>query len=185
MDAPLWVFGYGSLIWDTGFQPVETRLARLHGWHRSFCMWSVHYRGTAAEPGLVLALDATEGACCHGVAFRATPGQEAQVLHDLRVRELISEAYHERWLPVALDDGRTVEAVTYVINHAHAQYTGPLSTAEQAAIIARAAGVRGPNRDYLHATVAHLDALGVADPDLAALASRVRQISGDPDAKAL
>ena len=185
MDAPLWVFGYGSLIWDTGFQPVETRLACLHGWHRSFCMWSVRYRGTAEVPGLVLALDAGEGAACRGLAFRAAPGAETEVLHDLRVRELISEAYHERWLPVVLDDGRTVEAVTYVINHAHEQYTGPLSPDEQAAIIARAAGMRGPNRDYLEATVAHLDGLGIADPDLAALASRVRQIGSDPRAKAL
>lgn len=185
MDTPLWVFGYGSLIWDPGFEPAERRLACLHGWHRSFCMWSVHYRGTAEAPGLVLALDALEGARCDGVAFRAAEGEEAQVLHDLRTRELISEAYHERWLPLVLDDGRAVEAVTYVINHAHVQYAGRLSMAEQAAIIARSAGVRGPNRDYLDATVDHLSALGIADAELAALASRVRQIGTDPGAKAL
>jgi cation transport protein ChaC len=185
MRAPLWVFGYGSLIWDPGFRAAEARLARLPGWHRSFCMWSVHYRGTAEEPGLVLALDEDDAAACHGVAFRVSEGEEAEVIGALRAREMISYAYLERTLPVTLDDGTRVEAVTYVINRAHAQYAGALTLAEQAAIIARAAGVRGPNRDYLEATVAHLAALGIADADLAALASRVRQIGAAAGAKAL
>lgn len=185
MHSPLWIFGYGSLMWDPGFQAAETRLAQLRGWHRSFCMWSVHYRGTTEAPGLVLALDETEGAVCNGVAFRPAPDEAAKVLAAIRKRELISEAYLERWLPVELDDGTTVLAVSYVINHAHAQYAGTMTVDRQASIIARAAGVRGPNRDYLDATALHLAALGIADADLAALASRVRQISDDRDAKPL
>ena len=50
MADDIWVFGYGSLIWDPGFACAEALVARLDGWHRSFCMWSVHYRGTAAAP---------------------------------------------------------------------------------------------------------------------------------------
>lgn len=185
MDAPLWIFGYGSLMWDPGFQAAETRLARLHGWHRSFCMWSVVYRGTAEAPGLVLALDEATGGFCRGVALRAAEGDADEILAAVRKRELISEAYLERRLPVELDDGTEVSAVSYVINRAHPQYAGRMTVAQQAAIIARSTGERGPNRDYLDATVAHLDALGIADADLAALASRVRQIGTDPDAKAL
>jgi glutathione-specific gamma-glutamylcyclotransferase len=185
METPLWVFGYGSLIWDPGFRPVEVRLARLQGWQRSFCMWSVHYRGTAETPGLVLALDAAEGAVCAGVAFRVAAGEEEEVLAGLRERELISYAYIERWLPVTIEGGLAVQAVTYVMNRAHAQYAGPLGVDVQASVIARASGVRGPNRDYLEATVSHLAQLGIADADLAALASRVRQISRDPAAKPL
>lgn len=185
MDRPLWIFGYGSLMWDPGFRFAETRLARLPGWHRSFCMWSVHYRGTAEAPGLVLALDETAGAACTGVAFRAVPGEEAEVLATVRKRELISEAYLERMLPVVLEDGTAVEAVAYVINRAHVQYAGTMSVERQAEIIACRAGVRGPNRDYLEATAAHLADLGIADAELAALVSRVRQIGGGRDAKAL
>lgn len=185
METPLWVFGYGSLIWDPGFRAAETRLARLQDWRRSFCMWSVHYRGTAQAPGLVLALDETEGAVCAGVAFRVAPGEEEAVLAALRAREMISYAYIERRLPVTLEDGRAVQAVTYVMNRAHAQYAGPLGADVQAAIIARATGVRGPNRAYLEATVSHLAELGIADAELAALASRVRQIGGDERANPL
>ncbi len=176
MDAPLWVFGYGSLIWHPGFAVAEQETARLEGWHRSFCMDSIHYRGTETAPGLVLALDARPGACCHGVAFRVTPGQEAEALAALRARELVSSAYRETRLPVALAGGRRVEALTFVIDPGHRQYRGGLSLEAQAAVIARAVGERGPNCDYLFNTVAHLAALGIADPELDQLAARVRAL---------
>ena len=53
----LWVFGYGSLIWEPGFDFDDRRLATLHGYRRAFCMTSIVYRGTPEAPGLVLALD--------------------------------------------------------------------------------------------------------------------------------
>jgi glutathione-specific gamma-glutamylcyclotransferase len=65
----LWVFGYGSLIWDPGFRRGRTPDRPADGWHRSFCMRSIHHRGSVASPGLVLALDRQDGALCDGVAF--------------------------------------------------------------------------------------------------------------------
>lgn len=170
----MWVFGYGSLIWHPGFAVAEQQVARLTGWHRSFCMRSIHHRGTEAAPGLVLALDAAPGAVCDGVAFRVAPGTEAETLAGLRERELISSAYLERELPVALAGGGTVTALAYVIDPDHVQYCGGIALEEQAQIIAAAVGGRGPNRDYLFSTAAHLAALGIADPDLEWLAARVR-----------
>ena len=117
----LWVFGYGSLMWEPGFDWQERVLARLSGWHRSFCMRSIHHRGTEARPGLVLALDAAEGAACDGVAFAVAAANADRTLDYLRERELISSAYLERTLPIALADGRAVEAVTYVIDPDHVQ----------------------------------------------------------------
>lgn len=70
--APLWIFGYGSLLWDPGFAWSARRPARLAGYRRSFCMRSIHHRGTEEEPGLVLALDAHEGTECAGLAFEPT-----------------------------------------------------------------------------------------------------------------
>ena len=177
MGDAMWVFGYGSLIWDTGFAVAERRVARLNGWRRSFCMHSVHYRGTVDAPGLVLALDRAAGAVCDGVAFRVVPGTEAATLDYLRARELISSAYLEARVTVTLQDGGAVEALTYVINQDHRQYCGALGFEDQAAIIARATGANGANRDYLFATVAHLGDLGVGDTELAALAARVREIT--------
>lgn len=162
----LWVFGYGSLIWHPGFDFVERRIATLGGYRRAFCMTSVHYRGTPERPGLVLALDADPGGTCVGVAFRVAGANAAATLAYLRERELIAYAYDEAWLPVELEGGGRVEAVSYVMNRAHPQYRGDLDLAAQAGIIAHAAGPRGSNREYLLNTVAGLEALGLRDPDL-------------------
>jgi len=173
-DKTLWVFGYGSLIWEPGFAYIDRQLARLEGWHRSFCMRSIHHRGTPEHPGLVLALDAAPDAVCDGVAFSVAPDQADAVIAYLRERELISSAYLERVLPITLADGRRVMAVTYVIDPDHVQYCGGLNLEEQAEIIAHAVGGRGRNIDYLWNTAAHLAELGLRDAELDWLADRVR-----------
>lgn len=176
MRGALWVFGYGSLIWNPEFPVAERALATLPGWRRSFCMRSIHHRGTVAAPGLVLALDASPAGSCNGVALRAEPGTEAATIAMLRERELIASAYREVTLPLTLADGRTVAAVAFVVDRAHPQYCGGLPLEEQARIIARATGGRGTNRDYLWQTAAHLADLGLADAELDWLAARVRAL---------
>jgi len=171
----LWVFGYGSLLWNPGFDVAEQSVATLHGWHRSFCMSSIHHRGTEEHPGLVLALDAAEGANCHGLALRVTPGTEEAAMKELRERELVSSAYLERELPVSLLDGREVTAVTYVIDPEHVQYVH-LPLEEQARVISTAVGGRGPNTDYLFNTAAHLTELGIEDDELDWLSARVKEL---------
>ena len=196
--AAMWVFGYGSLMWDPGFPVAAARLARLPGYHRSFCMRSIHHRGTPQAPGLVLALDAAPGAVCDGLALAVAPGAEAATLDYLRARELISSAYLETRQTVHLGGAAPgqgeprletrfetkveahVEAVTFVIDPDHVQYCGALPLEEQADIIAHAHGDRGPNRDYLWNTAAHLRQLGIADPDLCWLAERVRSLAPLP-----
>lgn len=172
----MWVFGYGSLLWNPGFEVAESVRGTLPGWARSFCMRSIHHRGSEVEPGLVLALDAAAEAACDGVALRVAPGTEDTTLAYLRERELISSAYLERMLNVGLADGRRITAVTYVIDPDHVQYCGGLPLEEQAQIIAHACGGRGPNSEYLYNTAQHLAELGVADPDLDWLSRRVAAI---------
>lgn len=172
----MWVFGYGSLLWNPGFPVARRAVATLPDYHRSFCMRSVHHRGTEDDPGLVLALDALPGASCRGLALAVEPGHEVPTLAGLRERELISSAYVERDLDVMLEDGRSVTAVTYVIDPRHVQYCGGLHLEEQARIIARATGGRGPNCEYLWNTAEHLAEIGLDDPDLDWLAARVRAL---------
>ena len=172
----MWVFGYGSLIWNPGFPVAEQHIATLTDWQRSFCMRSIHHRGTPQAMGLVLALDHVAGARCAGVAFRVAPGAEAQTLVQLRERELISSAYVEKDVQVRLATGAVQQALTYVINQTHDQYCGGLPLEDQAQIIARAVGGRGPNRDYLMSTARHLTDLGIGDPDLDWLVARVSQL---------
>jgi len=176
-QRPLWVFGYASLMWNPGFSVAERALATLHGFHRSFCMSSIHHRGTVDSPGLVLALDPSESGTCTGLALRVPEGEEAATVGYLRERELISSAYIERLLPVTLASGDTVDALAYVVDPMHEQYVAHLSLEQQAEIIARAVGGRGPNTEYLWNTTAHLEELGIADPDLAWLSDRVRALA--------
>jgi cation transport protein ChaC len=176
MQERMWVFGYGSLIWNPGFAVDKVVVARLHGWHRSFCMRSIHHRGTVANPGLVLALDRSTGAHCDGVAFLVSAGAEAETLSGLRERELISSAYIETHLTVELLTGGGAKTLAYVIDPDHDQYCGGLPLEEQARIIARSAGGRGPNAEYLFNTADHLETLAIADADLRWLATRVRQL---------
>ena len=175
-DNRMWVFGYGSLLWDPGFDHDQFQIADLHGYARSFCMRSIHHRGTERDPGLVPALDRDERATCRGVALRVQHGQEEQTLAYLRERELISSAYLEKNLTVHLMGREPVQAVTYVIDADHVQYCGGLALEEQAQIIAKAVGGRGPNWEYLFNTVEKLSSLELHDPDLVWLKQRVHDI---------
>lgn len=173
---PLWIFGYGSLLWHPGFEPAESARASLAGYHRSFCMLSIHHRGTIEKPGLVLALDHVAGGACEGLALRVRDGEEDAVLAYLRERELISSAYIEETVGLVLADGRRVEAVAYVIDPHHEQYC-QFDLEEQAQCIAGAVGGRGPNPEYLFNTTQHLNELGIHDPDLTWLCGRVRELT--------
>lgn len=175
----MWVFGYGSLLWNPGFDYVEKQIACLYGYHRSFCMRSIHHRGTVQDPGLVLALDQDANAKCQGVAFRVADEKVDETLAYLRERELVSSAYLEVVLPISLKSGVTVDAVSYVIDTAHDQYCGGLPLADQAKIIALAVGGRGPNWEYLHNTVAHIHELGLFDADLQWLDQHVKALRGE------
>ncbi len=172
----MWVFGYGSLLWNPGFEIAESVIGRLPGYARSFCMRSIHHRGTVDRPGLVLALDQMTGTACDGIALRVASGQEDRTLAYLRERELISSAYVEKNLDVQLDDGRAVSALVYVIDADHAQYCGGLPLEEQAQIIAAAIGGMGPNTEYLFNTASHLAEIGLHDPSLEWLHERVKAL---------
>ena len=170
-----WVFGYGSLLWNPGFEPAEKVRATLHGYHRSFCMLSIHHRGTEDDPGLVLALDEAEGTCT-GLALKVQDDQEEEVLQYLRDRELISSAYLEKHVTLQTDDGREVEALAYVINRDHRQYC-EFDLERQAQMIASAIGGRGPNTEYLYNTADLLKELQIPDADMDWLVTRVREIT--------
>jgi cation transport protein ChaC len=174
-----WVFGYGSLMWMPGFDYLERRLARLDNFKRCFSLASWHYRGTRERPGLVLGLDWAPGESCTGIALRVCPSQDRHVREYLAARELVSYAYFETIYPVTLlcagpGRGETREALCYIVDRTHEQYAGGLTLEEQAERILLAAGSSGPNADYLARTLAKLDELGIADPELARLGTLVR-----------
>ena len=170
-----WVFGYGSLMWRPGFAFREVLPAILSGYHRSFCVYSHHYRGTPDEPGLVLGL--APGGSCHGLAFRVAAADRLAVKAYLDERELVTYAYVPADLPVRTPHG-DVLAYTFVADPAHPQFAGELDLEEAAQIIIRARGRAGLNRDYLIETVRRLEKEGFPDDRLRALLRRVEHLTG-------
>ncbi len=157
-SGDFWVFGYGSLMWDPGFDHTAAEPALLHGYHRSFCMYSKRHRGTPARPGLVLALD--RGGCCRGMAFRVDRRRADAVLDYLWDREMIRYAYLPRAVHVNVD-GERVAGITFVADRRDDSYAGRLAPSEAAAVIRAARGGKGSNRDYLVSTIEHLRVFGI------------------------
>ena len=169
MPEDLWVFGYGSLMWDPGFPHREARAARLIGYHRALCVLSVRNRGTRDRPGLALGL--ARGGSCRGIAFRIA-GTDADAARDyLWEREMANNAYHARVLPVRLlvaaEAGASmVDALVFVSRRDHPQHMAGLTPVEAARLVAQGAGLYGTALDYLRNTVAHLDDFGINDGPL-------------------
>jgi cation transport protein ChaC len=163
-EGAFWVFGYGSLMWKPEFPFVKAESALLRGWHRAFCIWSVHYRGTAEKPGLVLGLD--RGGACRGRAFLIAPKDAAEVARYLHEREMVTGVYEPRYVTIELASGEKTSAATFLADPRHSQYAGKLEPAELLRIIGEREGRAGSNLDYLRNTVRHLDELGIADGPL-------------------
>jgi glutathione-specific gamma-glutamylcyclotransferase len=174
LDLPrgdLWVYTYGSLMWDPGFRFIDAAPALLRGYHRTFCIYSSRYRGTVAAPGLVLGLD--RGGACKGTAYRVATADISAALDALWQREMRRRVYVPRLLPVGIGTRRRM-ALTFLANRRHDGYAGRLTLDDAANIIAACCGERGPNVDYLVNTLRHLDALGVHDHHLHRLLAAVR-----------
>jgi glutathione-specific gamma-glutamylcyclotransferase len=167
----LWVFAYGSLMWNPVIEFAEAQPSRVDGWRRSFCFWLPMGRGTPELPGLMLALE--RGGACEGIAYRLSPEQVQSELALLWNREMLAGVYQAQWVPTQLRDGRTVTAVTFVIDTAHCQYCGDLPIERKAHHIAFAEGRRGACRDYLANTAAHARAMHIHDPYIEELVERV------------
>jgi cation transport protein ChaC len=172
-------------MWRPGFDFLEQCPALLNGYHRSFCIYSHHHRGTAKTPGLVLGLNA--GGDCHGVAFRVSRDNARQVVAYLDERELSGDgAYIPTFSEVCLErhNGCTPEPVTaytYVANTAHFLFAGEIMMDRAAKLIMNAQGISGLNRDYLMNTVHHLEQVGYSDETLHILLRRVEYLTGTID----
>lgn len=173
-SGDLWVFAYGSLMWEPGFPHDAVQPALLRGWHRSFCIYSLSYRGTPERPGLVLGLD--RGGSCRGLAFRVPRAEAPAALDYLWEREMTDNVYEMR--PVSLHMGlEKIGACTFTARRSHADYAGKLDLDTAARHILEGAGARGRCRDYLENTLRHLESLDLADRTLRRLQRRVQELA--------
>lgn len=167
----VWVFGYGSLIWNPAFDFEARRVGILHGYHRQFCFWSTVGRGTPDAPGMMLALD--RGGSCKGVVLGVRRERSAEELKSVFMRELTGKTYFPRLLRVNTPEG-TVSAISFVANRESRNYAGHRTPEEIARHIARGCGHLGLCQDYLFNTTEHLDALGIRDRRLHELCRLVK-----------
>ncbi len=137
--------------------------ARLTGYHRAFCIYSMHYRGTAARPGIILGLD--RGGACEGVAFRVSHDDASTVRRYIRTRELVTGVYREAHLPITLldTDHAEVSAMTFIAERAHPAFAGDLALPLQVRLVRKAKGLTGFNLDYVLNTACHLAILGIRE----------------------
>ncbi|MBT3332223.1 MAG: gamma-glutamylcyclotransferase [Rhodospirillaceae bacterium] len=166
----LWIFGYGSLMWDAPFPHAEVVPVQLLKWHRAMSIWTALARGTPDCPGLSLGL--LPGGVCDGVAFRIAKADQAQALPIIWEREMWTDTYRPTWVSVDID-GVERSALTFTTNLDSGQYAAGLGQDQIIEHIALAHGERGPCRDYLTNVVAELDALGITDRYLTELAQAV------------
>lgn len=171
----LWVFSYGSLMWDPGFHFAEVRLAELAGHQRRFSYMTTLARGSPEHPGLMLSLDDCGGSC-KGLVFHIA----ADLVHAESAmvwgREMIRNGYCAKLLPVSTPQG-PITALVFCSNPTHPEYAGALTIEKTAAMIASGSGVLGSNRDYLEQVAAQLERLGIADVYIGQLVQQVRCIS--------
>lgn len=168
----IWVFGYGSLIWNPAFEYDEMHTGTLYGYHRQFCIWSKIGRGSPEAPGMMLALDL--GGSCTGIVLGVTRDRAEEELTSVFMRELTGETYHAKWGKVRTDQG-WVKAITFVANHDAEQFVGRRPLEEVARYIAQGCGHLGPCKDYLFNTTQHLEDLGLKDPMMRRLCDLVEQ----------
>lgn len=170
---PVWLFAYGSLIWNPLFEPVARAPALLSDWQRRFCMLLLAGRGSPEQPGRMLSLDA--GGQCAGVALQLDERSLEQELMLVWTREMVYGSYRPIWAPVQLDGGRSVQALVFVADPARPQYASATDVAAIAPLIARAQGPLGRNIDYVLQLDVALQQHGITDAHVHAVAQAVRQ----------
>ena len=170
--SDLWVFGYGSLIYNPIIAYSQLAIASIYGYHRRFCLWTKIGRGSPNCPGLVLSLD--RGGSCKGVAFQLNPQNAIAELDLLWRREMMTMAYQPRLLCLHTDAGLK-RGLAFVANPERPTYAPPMAFESTVKVVANAVGFNGPCRDYLYDTVKGMKAYGIRDHQLEKLAAAVQQ----------
>ncbi len=178
-EGPVWIFAYGSLMWNPLLACAEQRAATLAGWHRSFCLRSISGRGRPERPGRVLSLQ--PGGEVQGLALRLEEATARDELRLLWTREMPSGAYRPLWMPATLSDGAAITAVAFVADPDHPLHEPDETPQTVARLVETAAGAFGPNIDYVRALAKTLDERGLRDAYVEAIVQSLEaNSSGQP-----
>lgn len=175
-DRDLWVFAYGSLMWDPAFRFSEIRSALLTGFQRRFCLKSELGRGTPERPGLMAGLD--KGGACSGIVFRIDRDLVDEETRVIWRREMLLHAYAPKFLAVETALGN-VEALAFVVDHSAKCYLPGMSEEETARYMASGSGIFGTSLDYIENLANHFETIGIKDDALFKLRDLSRQMAVD------
>lgn len=166
----VWIFAYGSLIWNPAFEFENRVAASVKGWHRSFCLSAPFGRGTPENPTLFLALN--QGGSAEGVAYKLPKGREREELLLVWRREMFSEGYQAEWVKIHTK-GDAFWAITFVANPDAKSFVGELAPEVVADRLRNARGPLGTGLEYLSDTIRHLEQVGLRDD----LLNRIKKLT--------
>lgn len=169
----VWIFAYGSLIWNPAIHYADRVKCIVDGYHRSFCFWTVLGRGCEKNPGLMMGLE--PGGCSNGVAYRIAADDLETEMDILFRREMMSFVYHPTWVEAqsAENADQKIKVLAFVVDPQHERYCGGIDEATLIKHIATASGPFGRNCDYLFQLTEHLEQLGFTDESMIALQHKV------------
>ena len=173
-DGSVWVFAYGSLLWNPAFHLVNQTDAQIDGYHRDFCLRTFIGRGSEEQPGLVLGLE--QGGVCHGRALQVDPCCIEEEIDLLWSREMLSSAYQPHWLKVSTDKNDDIYAIAFVMDRESRQYAGTLSFEQRCHDLAHGEGALGTAAEYLFETVHALKEMKIKDELLNRYVESVKRI---------
>lgn len=186
----LWVFGYGSLIWNPGFDFDEKILGFIKGYKRTFNLACIDHRGTPENPARTCTLESDEDAICWGIAYCVRGGleKEREAMKYLERREC---EYDQKISVDFFKEGDSLKPVVMGVlvfvstpdPVGNKYYLGPAPLEDMARQIATANGPTGNNRDYLFSMEKALSNISHEDDSIIELSNEVRKLLSRPKEK--
>lgn len=174
--STLWVFGYGSLVWNPGFEYAESKCGHIDDYSRRFWQGSDVHRGTSQKLGRVVTLIQETSAKTHGRAFRLK--DEATALAYLGKRESLIGGYTTVITQFYPKDPKEnpIPVLVYIALPNNSLFLGSAPLPEVANQIVESKGQCGFNVEYLAKLAAfmRLNFPGVWDDHLFTLEILVR-----------
>ena len=168
----IYIFAYGSLLWNPTVDYEEECLAKIYGFHRSFCMKTNLGRGSFKKPGLMLGLD--RGGSCRGSALKLKKSEAIKNIDILFRREMVTGAYKPKLLKTILEDGRKVMSLAFTVDKKHKNYFQNKDIQTKAIMISNAHGFLGTCEEYFSNTLQSLSELNIVDSEMIAISKHLK-----------
>jgi cation transport protein ChaC len=169
----IYIFAYGSLLWNPTVDYEDEFLAKVYGFHRSFCMKTNLGRGSFKNPGLMLGLD--KGGSCRGSAFKLRNSEAIKNIDILFRREMVTGAYKPKLLKTILVNGRKVLSLAFTVDKKHKNYFQDKEIQTKAKMISNAHGFLGSCEEYFQNTLESLSELNIVDSEMTAISNYLKK----------